>query len=160
MPRLVTLLPCEKVIVDREGVPSLVALFENLNITPSEDENIATVPKETITYQHWAVFSEWEITPDELALKEADQVLEMHYPDGSAVPIRGRIQFLFENAGITRNHQNIVGFPVGQEGTYSIRVWLEKDGKPISEVGIRQMKVAHKIAPGKQTFPAFGRSPE
>jgi hypothetical protein len=158
MARLITLLPCEKVIVDRQGMPSLISLFENLNVTPSEGEGIAEVPKQTITFTHWAVFAEWEITEEEVALREAQQVLELLYPDGSAVPIRGTIPFIFQSAGIARNHQDIYGFPVGQEGPYTIRVWLEKDGKPISEVGTRKMRVIHRIPPGAKTHPTMGHS--
>jgi hypothetical protein len=159
MPRLVTLLPCEKVIVDRDGVPSLVSLFENLNIAPAAGQ-IVEVPKETITYQQWAVFSEWEISADELSLKAADQIFEIQFPDGSIAPLKGKIPFIFLNPGIHRNHQNIVGFPVGQQGVYLIRVWLEKDGKPISEIGTRQMKVTHNIPPGATAQEIYGQNPK
>jgi len=159
MPRLVTLLPCEKVIVDRDGMPSLIALFENLNISPSPGQEIAEVPRETITFQQWTVFSEWWIGADELDLEAADQIFEIQFPDGSLAPVRGKIPFVFGNPGIHRNHQTIVGFPVGQEGTYTIRVWLEKDGKPISEIGTREMKVIHKIPPGATAMEVLGHSP-
>jgi hypothetical protein len=158
MPRLITLLPCERVIVSREGIPSLISLFEDLNIAPSEGESIVEVPKETITFQHWAVFCEWEIGDDELDLKKADQILEMQYPDGSIAPIKGRLPFDLPRAGTFRNHQDIYGFPVGQEGAYTIRVWLEKDGKPVSEVGTRKMRVIHKIPAGARTTETLGRS--
>jgi hypothetical protein len=158
MPRLLTLLPCEKVIVDRDGIPSLVSLFENLNIAPSQGENIVEVPKETVTLQHWAVFSEWEIGEDELDLKKADQILEIQFPDGSLAPMKGRLLFNFPNAGTFRSHQDILGFPVGQEGAYTIRVWLEKDGMPVSEVGTRKLRVIHKIPLGSRTIETIGRS--
>lgn len=159
MPRLLTLLPCEKVIVDRDGIPSLIALFENLNIAPTQGQDIAEVPKETITFQHWAVFSEWEISESELDLKQADQILEIQFPDGTTAPMRGKIPFVFNVAGTQRNHQDILGFPVGQEGTYHVRVWLEKDGKVISEVHTRKMKVIHKLPPEKRITETFGESP-
>src|SRR5271163_573677 len=98
MPRLLTLLPCEKVIVDRDGIPSLIALFENLNIAPTQGQDIVEVPKETTTYQHWAVFSEWEISESELDLKQADQILEIQFPDGTTAPMRGKIPFVFNIA--------------------------------------------------------------
>ncbi|MFZ0771323.1 MAG: hypothetical protein WCA49_06105 [Candidatus Sulfotelmatobacter sp.] len=160
MPRLVTLLPCEKVIVDRDGMPSLIALFEHINISVSQGEEIVEVPKETVTYHQWAVFSEWKVEEDEIATVDAaDQILEVQFPDGSVAPIKGRLRFVFNSAGIHRNHQNILGFPIGQQGTYKIRVWLEKDGKPISEIAIREMKVIHKLPPGVEPKQVFGASP-
>jgi hypothetical protein len=160
MPHPVTLLPCEKVVVDRDGIPTLIALFENINLAPVPGKEIVEVPKETITFQQWAVFCEWEIAADELGLKAADQIFEIQFPDGSIAPIKGEIPFVFGNPGIHRNHQSIVGFPVGQEGTYHIRVWLEKDGKPISDVGTREMKVFHSIPTGKMGTEIFGQSPK
>jgi hypothetical protein len=158
MPRLLTLLPCEKVIVDRDGIPSLIGLFEHLNIAPSEGQDVVEVPKETITFQHWAVFSEWEINESELHLKEVEQILEIQFPDGTIAPIRGKIPFIFNVAGTQRNHQDILGFPVGQEGSYRVRVWLEKHGEIVSEVGTREMKVIHKIPPEKRITQVIGES--
>jgi hypothetical protein len=159
MPRLITLLPCEKVIVDRDGMPSLISLFENLHIAPAAGEGIIEIPRETITYREWAVFCEWEVNADEVGMT-ADQIFEMQFPDGTVAPIKGKIPFVFEKPGTHRNHQNIIGFPVGQEGAYTIRVWLEKDGKPISEIGTRQMNVVHKIPPGaKEVKSTYGQSP-
>lgn len=159
MPRLITLIPCEKVIVDRDGIPSLISLFENIHISPAAGEDIIAIPKETITYREWAVFSEWEASADEVGLK-ADQIFELQFPDGSLAPIRGKLPFVFEKPGTHRNHQNILGFPVGQEGAYAIRVWLEKDGSRISEVSTRQLNVVHKIPHGaKEVKQLYGQSP-
>jgi hypothetical protein len=149
------------VIVDRDGVPSLIALFENINLTVSQGEQIVEVPKQTITYQHWAVFSEWKVEENEVELfgSTVQQILETQFPDGSIAPVKGKIPFIFGNAGTYRNHQDILGFPVGQEGSYHIRVWLERDDKPISEVGVREMKVIHQLQPGAKSHQIFGVSP-
>lgn len=157
MPRLITLLPCERVIVDRDGMPSLIALFENLHITPSEGQGLAAVPKETVTFKSWAIFCEWEVTSEEITkFNTVDQIFEMEFPDGTTAPVKGKIPFVFQNAGTYRNHQNVFGFPVGQEGTYIIRVWLEKDGARVSDVGTRRMQVIHTLPPGVQPMTAFG----
>lgn len=158
MARLLTILPCEKVIVGRDDLPSLIALFEHLNIAPSEGQDVISVPKETITYQQWAVFSEWEIDESEVGLKDVVQIFELQFPDGTVAPLKGKIPFVFEVVGTVRNHQEIFGFPVGQEGFYTIRVWLEHEGKPISEVGTRKILVRHKLPPGKKTRPIIGES--
>jgi hypothetical protein len=91
-------------------------------------------------------------------LKSADQIFEVQFPDGSIAPIRGAIPIVFGNPGIHRNHQNIIGFPVGQAGAYRVRVWLEKDGKPITDIGTRTLNVFHGIEPGKIGTPVFGQS--
>jgi len=158
MARLITLLPCEKVIVGRDDLPTLIALFEYLNIEPSAGQDIAAVPPETITFQRWAVFSEWEIEESEVALKEADQILELQFPDGTVAPLRGKTPFRWQMAGTVRNHQEVYGFPVGQEGWYTIRVWLEKDGKPISPIGTRKMRVMHKLPSDQKPSPVLGIS--
>jgi hypothetical protein len=155
MPRIVNLLPCERVIVDRDGIPSLLSLFQNIQIEPSEGQGITEVPPNTITFKEWAVYSEWMADAQDVGL-DASQILEVQYPDGSIAPIRGSIPFKFEKTGIQRNHQNIIGFPVGQEGTYTIRVWLELDGKAISEIGTYEMTVSHKISPGTQSRELLG----
>jgi hypothetical protein len=161
MAKIITILPCEKVIVGRDNLPSLIALFEHINIALSEGQDVVEVPKDTITYQRWAVFSEWEIDEKEVELKKAEQVLELEYPDGSSAPVRGRIQFEWQVAGIVRNHQEIYGFPIGQEGWYTIRLWLERDGKRISNVGERKVRIIHKLDPShpQKPIPVLGVSP-
>lgn len=159
MAKILTILPCEKVIVGRDNLPSLISLFEHINIALSEGQNVGEVPKETITYQRWAVFSEWEIEAKEVKLKNAEQVLELEYPDGSAAPLQGRIPFEWQVAGVVRNHQEIYGFPIGQEGWYIIRIWLEKNGKRISNIGERKVRIIHKIDSSHKSMPVLGVSP-
>jgi hypothetical protein len=158
MPHLVTLLPCEKVIVDREGMPSLIRLFQNINIALSEGQQLEQIPREAITYKEWALFTEWKIDDAEVGTK-AEQIFELMYPDNAIAPLKGRIPFDFKTPGIHRNHQNIIGFPIGQEGPYTIRVWLERGGQRISEIGTYQMHVVHKIPAGATTIEIWAQSP-
>jgi len=157
MARLLNLLPCEKVIVDRAGMPSLIALFQNINVALSEGQDITEVPRSTITYKEWAVFSEWRPDPEDVGTT-AHQILEVEYPDGTMAPIRGKLPFSFENTGSHRSHQNILGFPVGHEGRYVIRVWLERDERAITPVSTYELFVSHTIPSGSVPRQVLGES--
>jgi len=155
MARLLAVLPCEKIIVDREGIPSLIALFQQVHAAPAgtrADGTIAPIAPNTITTKEWAVFSEWKPEPDDVG-KQVKQVLELQYPDGTVSPVRGKVSFTFINEMPHRNQQNIVGFPIGQQGTYLLRVWLEKDGNRISDVTSYEMGVSHSIPAGHRVTP-------
>ncbi len=116
------------------------------------DGTAVPIAPNTITAKEWAVFSEWKPEPDDIG-KQVNQVLELQYPDGTLSPVRGKVPFTFTNDRPHRNQQNIIGFPIGQEGNYTLRVWLEKDGNPISEVNSYEMAVSHSIPPGHQGKP-------
>lgn len=89
MPRLGSILVCEKVLNDIGGKPTLISIFQKIGTIVPKGQ---TVPTETIAGITWTVFCEWFFTRDELGSnRNYEQVLEVMLPDKTPSPIRGRL---------------------------------------------------------------------
>jgi hypothetical protein len=123
MPRLGSLLVCEKIIQDQGGKPSLISVFQKVNSVVPEGQ---TVPKDALAAMQWSVFSEWFFTQEELT-KQWEQVIEVMLPDGSPSPIKGRLA-LTSRAPLgqgARSFINMMGIPIFQAGPLTVNTWLE-----------------------------------
>jgi hypothetical protein len=122
MPQLSVLVACEKVIVDRVGVPSLISIFQRMNVQlqmPEQPPHNATIP---IT---WAVFVLWQHSEDELD-KEFIQRVEVDAPDGkNFISAETKFKITDVDDRQSKNHIIINGLPVWAEGFVTVKVWLE-----------------------------------
>jgi hypothetical protein len=145
MPRLSSLIVCEKIIQDQLGKPTLISLFQSLSATVPDGQEM---PKEAVASTSWAIFCEWFFTNDEQS-KIFDQVNEVLLPDGSPSPVKGRVtikQMAPLGQG-TRVFVNIVGLPVWQAGVLTVKVWLECDSEKMTDVFSYPIKIEHTSKP-------------
>ena len=128
MPKLLLFTVAEKVVFDQTGKPSLIVLFDGVEIRPARGEEIppnAVVPKE------WSVFTQWQWLNGERG-REFFQGVAVAYPDGR--------QFMRQITKADSSQErlnsiaNFPGFPVGQAGAMKVDVWMEQDGKPVTEI--------------------------
>lgn len=156
MPRLGSLLVCEKIIIDQQHKPSLISTFQSISAVVPEGER---VPDGTVTFVPWAVFTEWFFVASETKGK-VEQVVEILQPDGALSSIGGRLQFQEfapEGQG-TRVFVNLFGMPIAQPGYVTVNVWVEEDLKKVSDVFPYRIKIEHTAKPaegkvGSMSFP-------
>jgi hypothetical protein len=141
MPRLGSLIVCEKVIQDQLGKPTLISLFQKISSVVPDGQQI---PKGALAAIHWSAFSEWFFTKEELT-KQWEQVLEVMLPDGSPSAIRGRLP-LKELAPLgqgSRSFINMMGIPVYLAGPLTINTWLEHNSERITDVFSYVIMIEH-----------------
>jgi len=76
----------------------------------------------------WAIFSSWDAESGD-ELNEYMICMQVLYPDGDQF---GEITKAKLNIQANRRSQfnsQVIGFPVGQLGKYTVRVWIESDNK-------------------------------
>jgi hypothetical protein len=142
MPRLGSLLVCEKLIVDQQNKPTLISLFQSISaLVPQGQE----VPKDMIAGTPWTIFCEWFFTDEEEMARPFDQVVEVMLPDGSPSPLRGRLTFQEKDKSGqgTRSYVHMFGMPVAQVGFLTINVWLESDSQRVTDIFPYLIKVEH-----------------
>lgn len=114
---------CEKVLVTKEEVASLIGLFSKIFLQyPPETQ----IPKDAVTPKEWCVFSSWDPEPID---EQAEYIVctEFLYPDQSRF---GELIRTKVDVQPNKRSQVVVGlngFPVGQFGEYTIRTWVEKN---------------------------------
>lgn len=118
---------CEKVIIAKDEVASLIGLFSKLVIKIPVGTDI---PRNAVAPKEWCVFSIWETEPGD-ERREYTVCTEVLYPDRSQfVPVmRNRI-----NVELNKRAQTMVqieGFPVGQPGEHTVRTWIEENNQRV-----------------------------
>ncbi len=123
MLKLYACVACEKVIIDQDGVASLIGLFNKFILTPQKDQEI---PKNAV-----AVFSAWDTEPGD-ELKEHLFCLQIFYPDKSQFGEIFKNKMKVELNKRSQVKTMIPGFPVGQPGFYTVRNWIEESNKMVA----------------------------
>jgi hypothetical protein len=148
MPRLYAFVVCEKVILDESGTASLISLFDT--ITGGVPQGV-TIPPNAIAPKEWVIFVAWQWT-DADAGKTYTQSIEMLYPDNTPFGVKNSTTFVIQPG---KRHQFRVqsnGFPIGQIGTYTIRMWLEHNGVEVVPRHIVHINVQHAIQTAAQSI--------
>ena len=131
MPKLYVFAICEKVVMDKDDRASLITLFNQITaqILPTSPE----IPPNAVVPKEWWAFSSWETEPEDDG-KEYRQMIQLLYPNGE--PFGPPVGATFSpSSGKTHNQVaiNAPGFPIGQEGPYTLKMWLEHGGSVIFE---------------------------
>lgn len=146
MPKLILFAVCEKVILDSVGNASIINLIHGIEVASTPQGTIiGPIPKNAISPNPWCIYAGWKPVLDDTG-KEFFQKIEILWPDGTVFNM-SESSFRFE---ANRNHQvttNLVGFPAGQTGDVTIRLWLERDGRRIGDINSWTVAVTHKQPP-------------
>jgi hypothetical protein len=138
--------PCEKVIIDRAGIPSLVSILQNVNVPVAKGQS---VPANAVAPKEWFVFTHWLGAPEEMG-QEFAQRTQIVLPDGRPFgdPKGALTSFKLERLEqrIVQNIVALVGFPIGIPGRLAVRVWVEAKGVAITEVHEYPLTVIHNLA--------------
>jgi hypothetical protein len=126
MPKLLFFVPCERVIISREGPISLITLIEGLNtsFTPTQE---AELPADAVIPNTWFVATKWQREEDERP-QIWEQRIQVVLPNGR-IPTDVTTAFdLVENASM-RNIVEINGFAVRPTGQYNVVLSLRRSGE-------------------------------
>ena len=148
MAKLYIFAVCDKVIVDSSGTASLISLFNELQVGLMPQTG--SLPPDAVAPKEWAVFTSWRKEPEDIG-KEYIQVVQILNPDGSIFK-EERIKFTF---GADKTHHqntmNTIGFPVGREGTYILKMWLEHDATTAVDPVSIDLRVKYLAGPQSKT---------
>jgi hypothetical protein len=129
---------CEKVIYSQEAIASLINLFGKIAIvTPANQEEM---PRNAVAPKEWAVFSRWNTEPGD-ELKEYFVCTQVFYPDQSPFGEVHRSKIAVEPSRPAQLNVQMVGFPIGQAGTYTAKVWVEESARPVTDAIERRIEV-------------------
>lgn len=126
MPRLLIFLPCEKVIVSKEGPISLITVFEAYNVALPEEE-YTKQPDDAVLPSPWHVFTKW-IRDDNEELQLWEQRIQVSAPDGRISTDTTMPFDLVANPGIS-NIVRIDGLAIKPLGRFEITLSLRKGGE-------------------------------
>lgn len=144
MPKLTLFAVCEKVILDQTAKPSLITLFDGVEIRPAQGEEI---PPNAVTPKEWSVFAQW-LWFDEEKGGDFSQGIAVTYPDGK--PFNRQLVKLDSSQPRTNVAMSFLGFPVGQAGDLKVEVWMEQNGTVVTEIFSVVLTVSVKpLEPGK-----------
>jgi|SRR5882762_3695633 len=118
---------CEKVIVAKDDVASLINLFSKIIFTvPAGTE----IPRNAVGPREWSVFSIWDPEPGD---ENREYVLctEVLYPDKSQFAQTFRHRIPIQPNKRAQMAVNIIGFPLGQPGEHTIRTWIELENERV-----------------------------
>ncbi len=119
MPRLLLFVPSEKAILSaEENTVSLISVLEEINVSKPPDSN-------TVVPLRWSVVALWQQLANEEG-KTYEQRTSLVFPDGKETA-EAILRLEFDKQKY-RTTVNINAFPVGQEGTYTLKIWLREVG--------------------------------
>lgn len=127
---------CEKAIYEAAPAPAttgttgpatLVSLFSVINLTVLEN---ADIPKNAVAPKEWAIFSSWNTEPgdEEKSYFLCTQIL---YPDLTTFGEIWKAPMLMQRGKRCQMKVQVPGFPIGQEGFYTVRTWIEENKQEV-----------------------------
>jgi hypothetical protein len=138
---------CEKVIIAADGVASLVGLFNKMITAVAVETEI---PKNAVVPKEWAVFSIFETEPGD-ELKEYTHFVQILYPDQTQFAEISKTKLNIELNKRAQANVLVPGFPIGQIGKYTVRVWVEENQQTV--VGPIEFKIELEITRQAQKAP-------
>src|SRR5215472_2286450 len=118
---------CEKVILTKDNVASLITLFNKIVLTvPAGVE----IPKNAVSPYQWAVFSIWDTESGD-ELKPYVLCTQILYPDGTQFAEIVKQDLVIEPAKRAQMVAQFIGFPIGQVGDYTVLTWIELEGNKV-----------------------------
>jgi|SRR5208282_237951 len=144
MPELVLLTIAERVIFEQGGKPSLISLFEKIEVRPRPEEKI---PSNAIVPKEWSIFAQWRWLEGEQG-RDFFQGFEIKYPDDTVFA-----QDVIKSDS-SQERANVVvgfqGFPIGQVGQYKVNIWMELNGNRATEIFSTSVHVTVRpLGPGE-----------
>jgi hypothetical protein len=140
MPKLLYFLPCDKLIVDSNGVVSLICILESIQVSPN---NGVFLPPDGFAPREWDVVTQWEPESSDMG-KTFIQRFALELPSGKLIA-ESKVTFKMEQSQ-HRNTVHILGFPLGEPGICKAKLWLDVEGEAqtVDPIAVYPLTVVHK----------------
>ncbi|MGH9499876.1 MAG: hypothetical protein ACRD3L_12120 [Terriglobales bacterium] len=148
MPRLIALLPCEKILYGLDESVSLIMVLSEFHFVPRSPEAMKDLPPNAGVYFKWAVFVQWERDSRDNNEKSFQQSIGLaseagvsHFTNVSTIEFQvGKTTY--------RNIGHFDAVPVVPEGKYDLVVrWRLNERTDWVEAGKYPIRVAYDPAP-------------
>lgn len=127
MPRLSTLLPCEKVLFGDNQTVSLIVILSEFHFIPQSEEALRNIPPNSATPFRWSIFVQWEREPEDADNQEFEQSLAMTSESGQ-IFFTNITKFSFRpNDRIHRQLGNSDIIPILPAGRYELIARWRRD---------------------------------
>ncbi len=148
------LLPCEKVIIDKDGAHSLINVMQSAAVVlqqqqPNQSPVNMPVPNNAIMNMTWWIFSVWKPAIEDVG-RSFEQVYQLYLPAGEKFA-EHRLPFTQKDDRMQQTTFYYLGFPVGQEGELKIRSWLDSEGQRVSDIMETSVRIDHSNSPTART---------
>jgi hypothetical protein len=121
MPKLILLGACEKVIIDRSQLPSMINIFQRMTFEVAD----VPLPENAVAPTRWDILAIWQHTPEEKAI-EFIQHTSVISPDESIFAQSVTIFKVTDDNDLqSKNVIQIMGVPVSKEGRAVVKVSIE-----------------------------------
>ena len=121
---------CEKVLLEKDDIASIIRLFNKVVLAVPADTEI---PLNGVAPNEWSIYSAWDAEPGD-EVKSNFVCIQILYPDGSVFGESRKVEMNVESKKRSQVAVKIIGFPVGQPGAHTVRCWVDQGGKVASNV--------------------------
>jgi hypothetical protein len=154
--KCVALVPCEKIIIDKEGAHSIINVMLNAEIAlqqiePQKTAQSVPIPTDAISPTTWWVYTIWNPSDKHMG-KNFEQVYQLYWPSGDKL-LESRLTFRPDKNALWQTTFSFVGLPVGQEGRVRIATWIDHEGQCISEIAETFINIKHKAVEAPHSAP-------
>ncbi len=140
MPRLLFMIPCDKVLTDEGNLLSIITVLETVTITTPPGQQ---VPANAFATNPWHVVIQWLATREENQ-KEFEQRLQIFAPNDEE--FGGAISKFKVTQSLHRDMIEVPGFPIGTEGACLIRLALREVGvEEWNSIMEYPIQIAHEV---------------
>ena len=112
---------CERVILAKDDVPSLISLFTKMVV---EAPTGVEIPPDAVAPKEWAIFSAWIGEPGD---ENIEYILhtQLLRPDQTQFGEVLKMKIPIERGKRSQMHVRFNAFPLGQLGNYTVHSWVE-----------------------------------
>ncbi len=128
-------LACEKVIISKDEIASLIGLFSKFVVTVPAG---AEIPHDAVAPKDWAIYSNWDTEPGD-ETKAYTLCTKIVYPDKTQFGNVVKQKLPIEAGKRVQNYLNMIGFPIGQPGEHVVSTWIELNDQMVLgpfEIGV------------------------
>lgn len=140
--RLIASLPCEKIITDAKGTPSLITILTEVEVGPIPAEGL---PANAVAPTPWWVYTLWEGDESDKGIENVQNIV-IYWPDGKEFAKNAAAFKIWTPEKPTLKHSisaQFIGFPLGQQGDVKIQIWIERNEALVGEVHEYTFTVKH-----------------
>ncbi len=149
MPKLLLFAPCEKVAFGQDNSACLLGILQGFELSiksdatekKTEESNAESVGEIRVPVR-WVIFTMWRLDKDERG-KMFEQSCQLITPSGK-ISFDQVLEFGQEPKEFQRNTMSIFGFPVVEEGEYTLKLWIAESGKQRGEQATYPLTIVRK----------------